>query len=588
MATRTPRSVDASKTASNTAAMSPSSVEAGSQNATRPLGVVALAVEPVLWLVVLMVAAAFRLAALGAAPLTRAEGGLALQTWQVAHGRVVDGWPGSTVDALTAVLFRLFGSADALARLLPVVAGLLLVGSIYLLRPYLGRTAALLAACLAAISPILTYDARSTDGQAVGAALAIVTVVLVLHLLEQPSPRRLILIFGALALGLATNAVFLGTLLCLAAWLLLQPFWQGEGEGRAMPWRSAVRLLTQIDLWWRGAVPLTLAAALLAVSRFGVGFARLRPAATASWALAFEPSRPDVPWHYVLDVLVGYEAPLLVLGAIGVWLVLRTDSWRTRPVDGLLLIWLAGGAIMAIFMAGRLPGTLLLVVVPLCLAGGRALATMMERRWQGTYEPIDVVLASGLAFAVIYVLITAASIGASTATLPLKLWGGLLLAVLCLTGTVLRARQAGMAVAWPAAAVLVITGVFVALHSTSAVAFGPGDEYLIGQRTTQEGVAQAALLVTNNGGVASVTEEALPPLSWYLRDTIRSGGHGGASLLGAKAALPAGFHFGSDASLVSRTWSPRSWNGAGMIRWWMYREAWEPAREVTTRLAVED
>jgi len=54
---------------------------------------------------------------------------------------------------------------------------------------------------------------------------------------------------------------------------------------------------------------------LLAVSGFGVGFGRLQPAATAEWALAFKPLPVSPPWHYLFDVLAGYELPMLLLGA---------------------------------------------------------------------------------------------------------------------------------------------------------------------------------------------------------------------------------------------------------------------------------
>src|SRR5205823_1554764 len=106
----------------------------------------ALRVEHLVWALVLLVAALFRLVDLGGTPLSAAEEGRALESWSVAQGRLTGGWPGGVLDALTALLFRLFGGADATARIAPAVAGVLLVASFSLLRPHIGRGAALLAA----------------------------------------------------------------------------------------------------------------------------------------------------------------------------------------------------------------------------------------------------------------------------------------------------------------------------------------------------------------------------------------------------------------------------------------------------------
>src|SRR6185437_7658642 len=112
---------------------------------------------------------------------------------------------------------------------------------------------------------------------------------------------------------------------------------------------------------------------------------------------------------------------------------------------------------------------------------------------------------------------------------------GLLLAALCLAGVIYRARQDGAGTAVLASAALGLAGLAFSLHGAGAVAFGTGDELLTGQRTTREGVAQAQLLVKNGGGVSTVTADALLPLAWYLRDTVRSGGHGSAQLIAAGA-----------------------------------------------------
>lgn len=61
---------------------------------------------------------------------------------------------------VTAAFFFLFGVSNTTGRLMAVLFGSALVGLIYLLRPYLGRTAALVAAFLISVSPAFVYVSR--------------------------------------------------------------------------------------------------------------------------------------------------------------------------------------------------------------------------------------------------------------------------------------------------------------------------------------------------------------------------------------------------------------------------------------------
>ncbi|MHB8575656.1 MAG: glycosyltransferase family 39 protein, partial [Dehalococcoidia bacterium] len=341
--------------------------------AEAPHGRAAIRVEDLAWLFVLMVAALFRFASLATVPLSAAEGARALETWSVAQGRLPAGWPGSIVDAGTLAVFRLFGSGDAAARLLPALAGVLLVAAFWLLRPFVGRVPALAAALLAAVSPMFVLDARGVGGDALGAALALLLASLVLRFLDAPRPRLFVAICVATSFGLATDAVFLGSVALIGVWLALRGAWRRDDE-----FAAAWQVVRGYQDWWRSAAPLSLAGLLLATSRFGVGFARLRPAALRSWALAFTPSRPGVPWHYPLDVLGGYELPLVLLAAAGVFLVVRERHRRLLPVHALLLTWLTGGVLLNLFMAGRFASSLLLTLVPAALFAGLAVEYLVR------------------------------------------------------------------------------------------------------------------------------------------------------------------------------------------------------------------
>ncbi len=62
---------------------------------------------------------------------------------------------------IVALGFFLFGTNDATARLMPAIFGIILIGLIWLLRPFIGRLGALIAALLVILSPSITYYSRS-------------------------------------------------------------------------------------------------------------------------------------------------------------------------------------------------------------------------------------------------------------------------------------------------------------------------------------------------------------------------------------------------------------------------------------------
>ncbi len=544
-----------------------------------------LTVEEAFWLVLLAAAAGLRLLSLDGVPLTQAEGTRALQSLGAAQLRSggFTAWPGGLSDAATAVIFKLFGAGDAAARVAPAIAGLLLVGSLWLLRPYLGRGATFAAAALATVSPVFVLTARSSGGQSLGAALAIVLVALTLRCVERPTTRRVALIAALAVFGLGTDALYLGLIVPFAGWLIARGAWEQDAAVL-----SAWTRVRRWRIWLPSAAPLCLAALLLTVSRFGFGFERLQPGATAEWALAFKTLPQSPPWHYLFDVLAGYELPLLLLGAAGCWLAVRRRLWRRTPIAGLLVVWLACGVLLELLMRSRQPSTLLLTALPLALLGGVALDQLVRSFVDGAPELVDALFAVGLLAALAFCLISA-NLSMQLALLGDvgRIWFGLMLAAVCLAGVIYRARVDGAGTAVLSCAALCLAALVFNLHGAGSVAFGTGDEFLTGQRTTREGVALARLLVKNGGGVSTVTDDALLPLAWYLRDTVRSGGNAEiARLIPAGTQPPAGFAVSGNPAVVSVRWAPRSWSAHGMVRWWVFREAWGPHDDVNVQLVV--
>ena len=173
--------------------------------------------EAAVWALVGVGALALRLARLGAAPLSAPEAREALLAWQAVTGQ---GMPGSTayspfLFSANALLFLLFGAADATARLWPAVFGAALVLTPLLFRRRVGRVGALGAGAYLALSPTALLASRQLDGAVVAAAGLMAALGGVVRLRETRERRWLVLSAAGLALALASSSAAYGLALVL-------------------------------------------------------------------------------------------------------------------------------------------------------------------------------------------------------------------------------------------------------------------------------------------------------------------------------------------------------------------------------------
>jgi len=108
---------------------------------------------------------------------------------------------------LNALAYRLFGSSDFTARLIPALIGVLLILSFYPFKRYLGHSGALLAAWLAGIAPDLMFYSRYIRNDIYIAFLMMLWVYAIFRYLERPAKRWLFLLAGATALSFACKEV---------------------------------------------------------------------------------------------------------------------------------------------------------------------------------------------------------------------------------------------------------------------------------------------------------------------------------------------------------------------------------------------
>jgi len=345
-------------------------------------------VETALWVFVGTLALVLRLAHLGAAPLGVGEAHEATLAWRAITGQ---GMPETGYSplllTLNTVLFTLFGTSDALARLGPALLGCLLALTPWLFRRPVGRVGALVAGSYLAFSPTALAASRRVDGAVVVALGGMAFLGGVVCFLDSDRRAWLTLSAGGLALAVTSSPSAYGLFLTMGlSWLLLAWVWPDGGVGRL--WERVRPHLGHV-LLVAGLAGLALSTGL-GWNLPGLGVAGgLLPA----WIARF--GRDVGGAASPLTVLAVYEPLGLLFGLVGLVQVLQRGD---RP--GVLLgLWAGLGALLAALMPGRMVLDALWALLPLAMLTGSAIESLVRGLWErgtwlseGLYAPVVVIL----------------------------------------------------------------------------------------------------------------------------------------------------------------------------------------------------
>jgi len=163
--------------------------------------------EKLAWLMLLALALASRVIGLGDRAISHDESLHALYSWHLFDGQ------GYQHDAMmhgplkfivNAFMYFIFGVNDWSARIQVALFGVLMVGLVWLLRPWLGRVGAFLAAVMFTISPALLFHSRYIRDEVILCALLVLLVVAMFRYLATRQTKWLIWTAAALGLALTT------------------------------------------------------------------------------------------------------------------------------------------------------------------------------------------------------------------------------------------------------------------------------------------------------------------------------------------------------------------------------------------------
>ncbi len=196
--------------------------------------------EALAWLGLLAIAIVSRFIDLGARAMSHDESLHAFYSWQLFTSGVYRHDPayhGPLLFHLNALAYWLLGVSDTTARVVPALAGVGLVGSLYLFRPYLGGLGAWLAAALVVSSPTLLFYSRCLWSDIYVAVLSMLWIHGAFRYLSDRRLRWLALVTVAMALCfLAKEVSFIFGAIIGTFFLAL--FAMGRWR-RGDPWRQS-------------------------------------------------------------------------------------------------------------------------------------------------------------------------------------------------------------------------------------------------------------------------------------------------------------------------------------------------------------
>ena len=570
--------------------------EAAAAPAPAGLAGFSISFETVAWLAIIAIVAALRLARLEHLPLTIDESVRALASWQTAEGNVPDAWSGDLTQAITAYLFAIFGAGDQLARLVPALLGCLAVALCWPLARYAGR-AALVAAVLLAISPLLVHVSRSGLPYAAGAALSMGMVVALFAFLKSRSPVSLFALAMAAGLALASDAIATSTAILLLVFLALEATTfrsPAVGEALAEVRRNRALVLSTLLIF--------LGALELGVTRFGTDIDRFSLPGIRLWTDMFDLPRDGLPWHFHPGLLISYEVPALILGTVAyLWVLYRWVRAGTNGVplfQRFLFVWASGAALIIASMTRREAGQLVLLLLPLALLAGCWLeALVSELDLDSLVKSLPFL--TPVLFVVGYLVLVltdwardgnvGVDKGAADEPATLILVTGGAIALLWLAWSSLGRR---------AITGYVLLGSLVSLvflvHGATSAAYGRGSEFLAGERLDRQVPRLEKQLAAMGGAEGAVATDMsfLPALGWYLRDvpglvfTFSPPAEANAYLAVPGQPAPSGYRIDRRWP-IAQGWVPHTIDGLDWWRWLVYREPYGSLTSTEAELLVK-
>jgi len=313
-----------------------------------------------------------RLIQLGQLPLDDREATLAMQAFQLAGGKQVELSGQPLYLVLTTALFYVFGSSNFLARLVPAVAGILLVLTPLFFRKYLRPLDVVLVTWLLALEPSIVAASRNSVSGILTLSLAVTANAAFIHQKKVTAG----VLFGLLFLsGTGFWWLVLADLILL---LLSKPILRTGGD-----WESIRIFFTQQAVWLSAVLTILLMGGL--VFLVPSGFSAITKSIPDFISSIATPS--GVSWWMPLAAVLVYSVLPLIFGFMGGLRTIATDN-----ISRILLAFALVNLLLVILLPGREVLNLIWVTLPLVYLAGIELTRHFFPRPEETLPAIGISL----------------------------------------------------------------------------------------------------------------------------------------------------------------------------------------------------
>lgn len=426
--------------------------------------------EGLLYIAAFVLALFLRFFRLGAAPLNDLEAQWALQALEIARSAGSAALNQAQIGAqplyviLTSWLFLVFKEANAVARLLPALAGTLLVCLPWMARPVLQvnpilRRAGIFLAFALAVDPALVLLSRTAGSSMLAISFTLISITLALVGRQHGSFYfRWSAVFAALALlagpDLLSGALVLGlTALLGLATHNFYTFFEPEEASKVYSFSLQDGLAGLVTL-------LAVGLGFLTLPQGAAGFSATLPEYFKTW---FIPS--GVPALRLPAAVFLYQPAAIIFGLVGVlraWAFHdETDDSRLTALSRWLSAWALIAAVLPLLQQGRQVSQMAWVVIPLwCLA-----AVELARHQLSTRNAPLRTIALLAALIVGIFLVMGIYYGLYMSGLPVTIWQSLLLIagiiamaaiVVILVGIGWDVEIASLSIVWSTASILIV------------------------------------------------------------------------------------------------------------------------------------
>jgi uncharacterized protein (TIGR03663 family) len=348
----------------------------------------------ILALVAGVAAVALRLTDLDIWALSPSEAKRAYDAFSLYQGRSLE--PGADLPETAPLLlilqafgFFLFGTTDAIARVMPAIVGVALVPLAWSLRPFVGRYAALGMGILVALSPTLVYVSRTAEPEIIvaGSALAVAAAMLRIGRPgHSPASVRRWCVLTGIALGclIASGIAAITVLLGLLSGIIIEA---AVDKSRAGAVRQTARAIRSVPGTLASIVSGLVATLLVLFTRMfsdisaiaGLGYT------FADWGRLVTTDPGTAPTQFYLLASLLYEPMAILFAVTAVYLSSTSTALADEGASGAAAHWpLFGGwfatdFLLFSFSSGRIPEHAAHVALPLVLLGGMGLGRVLER-----------------------------------------------------------------------------------------------------------------------------------------------------------------------------------------------------------------